>query len=80
MTFNNELIEKRFTQVKIVKKGFTRVAQNLQKLKNELFTDGIRFLNILEAQNDMAQISSFFVHLAQSTSILSKKVHISSFS
>ena len=57
-----------------------RVAQNLQKLKKELFTYGIRFLNILEAQNDMAQLSSFFVHLAQSTSILSKKVDISSFS
>ena len=51
-----------------------RVAQNLQKLKKELFTYGVRFLNILEAQNDKAQLSSFFVHLAQSTSILGKKV------
>ena len=52
------------------------MAQNLQKLKNELLTDGIRFLNILDAQNDKARLSSFFVHLAQSTCFFMKKAAI----
>ena len=49
---------------------------NLQKFKKELFTYGIRFLNILEAQNDKARLSSFFVHLAQSTCFFMKKAAI----
>ena len=50
----------------------TRVAQNLQKLKKELFTYGIWFLNMLKAQNDKAQLSSFAVHMARSNSFLGK--------